>query len=325
MFDAKALLEQVAQAASQKAAAAPQAGGGLGDLLGKLTAAAGSAGAGAGAAGQGGLADILAKVQATATNATANSGGLADTLSQVLSQATQGVKDASGDSGLTAAARNAVGQLSGGQTPEDLVAKLKTLVGDNQLAAGALAGAIGTLLVGTEGGRGMAAGVAKIGAGALIGGLAYKAYQNYQAGRPLISADSTPVAAAPAGSGFEPQAISNDTATRLIRAMIAAAAADGTIDDTERTRILSAVEKAGSNAEAKAFLASEVARPASAAQLAAGVASQNEAIEIYMAARIAIDPDTAAEQAFLADLASGLKLDPSLVAHLEAAAKGASV
>lgn len=329
MFDAKALLEQVARTASQKMAAAPAGGGGLNDLLAQITAAAGGAAggasAGAGGAGAGGIADILAKVQETAGKATGGAGGLGDTLTQVFAQATQGVKDASNDSGLSTAARTALGQLAGGQSPEDLVAKLKGLVGNNQVAAGALAGVLGTLIVGTETGRDMAAGVAKLGAGALIGGLAYKAYQNYQSGKPLIGIDSGPVAAAPAGSGFEPQAISNETATRLIRAMIAAAAADGEIDATERSRILSAVEKAGASGEARAFLAAEVERPARAADLARGVASQTEAIEIYAAARIAIDPDNAAEVAFLADLASNLKLDKGLVAHLEAAAQSATV
>jgi uncharacterized membrane protein YebE (DUF533 family) len=323
MFDAKSLLEQVAQAASQKTGAGAQEAGGLGDLLNRVTASIGSAGSGAqGPAG--GFGDILGKLQQAATDATGGTGNIGETLRQVLNQASEGAKSASADSGLTGAVRDVIGEMSGGKTPEELIGKLKTLVNDNQLAAGVIAGALGTLLVGTRGGRSLAGGIAQLGAGALIGGLAYSAYQNYRAGRPILDvAHGAPVAPAPAGSGFETQAMSNATAERLIKAMVAAAAADGTIDDTEKARILAAVTKGGTTAEAEAFLTAEMANPASAAALAAGIASEAEAVEVYTAARIAIDADTAAETAFLARLAESLKLDAALVAHVEAAARNA--
>ena len=69
---------------------------------------------------------------------------------------------------------------------------------------------------------------------ALIGGLAYKAYQNHQAGKPLLDLQTQEVLPAPPGSGFEPEAASEATALVFIRAMIAAAAGDGAIDDEER-------------------------------------------------------------------------------------------
>ncbi len=316
MFDARSLLEQVAQATSQRAGATGEAGGGLGDLLNKI-----AAGGGSDAAGASGIGDILGRLQQAAKDAGGGSAGsIAGTLTQVLTQATEGAKSASADSGLTGAVRDAIGQMSGGQTPEHLLGKLKTLVQDNQLAAGAIAGALGTLLVGTRAGRGIAGSMAKLGAGALIGGLAYSAYRNYQDGKPLIDAGAgTEVAPAPAGSGFEVAAISNETAQRLIRAMVAAAAADGTIDAAEKARILGAVSKAGTSAEAEAFLTAEMARPASVETLAAGIGSEAEAVEVYTAARIAIDPDAPTEAAFLARLAAALKLDPALVAHVDVA------
>jgi hypothetical protein len=69
--------------------------------------------------------------------------------------------------------------------------------------------------------------------------------------------------AAPEGSGFEAGALSNDGASLLIRTMIAAAAADGRIDASERQRILGSLRQAGSSVEAQRFLMQEGQRPAS--------------------------------------------------------------
>ena len=49
------------------------------------------------------------------------------------------------------------------------------------------------------------------------------------------------------------------------------------------------------------------------------------AAQIYTAARIAINPDNAAEKDFLAGLAGSLGLDAELVANIDAAASAAKV
>jgi uncharacterized membrane protein YebE (DUF533 family) len=309
MFDAKALLDQITRSVGPQAGAAPGAsgggplGGGLADMLARVAQGGGQGSGGPGGAGQGG-------------------GGLVETLTGVLGQAAQGVRDASNDSGLTGAARGAVTRVSGGQTPEDIVGRVTSIVSQNQLATGAVLGGLGGLLLGTKTGRELAGDAVQLGAAALIGGLAYKAYQNYKSGQPMI-ATGGPVPAAPAGTGFEPQAMSNDTAVRLIRAMIAAASADGRIDARESEKILSAFRQSGADKEADAFLTREIQSPATAAILAEGVSSETEAIEVYTAARIAIDPDHPAEQTFLADLAARLGIAPALAAQIDTAAKRA--
>jgi uncharacterized membrane protein YebE (DUF533 family) len=157
---------------------------------------------------------------------------------------------------------------------------------------------------------------------ALIGGLAYKAYQNHQAGRPVMGDASAPPLPAPAGSGFEPEAASNDTAILLIRAMIAAAASDGLVDATERHAIVGGLKEAGFDPEGNAWLEHEMANPASLADLAAAVPSPEIAAQVYTAARLAIEPDTQAEVDFLANLGASLNLDPRLVAEIDVAASG---
>jgi uncharacterized membrane protein YebE (DUF533 family) len=265
--------------------------------------------------------------QSSAQNLTEN---LGEALRQVLGQATQGAREGAARideaTGLSERAREAVGQATG-QTPEVLVARLRQLIADNQITAGAALGGLGALVLGTRGGRSIAATGIKLGSLALIGGLAYKAYQNYQQGRPILGADQSgakqALITAPEGSGFEPGALTDDAARLYIRAMIAAAAADGRIDGAEQQKILAGLKQAGLEGKAERFLAAEISDPASVDDLAAGVSSPEEAVQVYTAARIAVDPDNAEEHAFLSSLAEALGIDDDLARQVDAAARAA--
>jgi uncharacterized membrane protein YebE (DUF533 family) len=103
-----------------------------------------------------------------------------------------------------------------------------------------------------------------------------------------------------------------------IRAMIAAAAAGGTVTPTERSRITDALQQAGHSADAAQFLNKELAKPATVAELAAGASTPEVAVQVYTAARLAAEPGSASERAFLSQLASALKLDPGLVRTIDA-------
>jgi uncharacterized membrane protein YebE (DUF533 family) len=254
--------------------------------------------------------------------------GILDALRQVLGQATAGAREGAGRiddaTGASSRARDALGQATG-QSPDELIAKLRELVANNQLATGAALGGLGALVLGTGAGRSLAASAAKLGGLALIGGLAYKAYQNYQQGRPPMAGDApAPQALVPApnGSGFEAGAVTQDLATRYIRAMIAAAAADGRVDAAEQQKILGGLRQAGIEQAAQQFLTSEINHPATVEDLAAGISSQEEAVQVYTAARIAIDLDSDEEHAFLTSLAEALGIDDDLAAQVDAAARG---
>ena len=357
MFDAKSLLESVLRGAQP--APAQQAGGGglggLGDILGKmLQGGAGSQAGGQQAGGGGGLADILGQLQKSLgqqggaassqsggggagglgdilaqlqsklgqAGAGAGAGGLADILKQVLSQAGEGVKEGAGRLDQATGASKKLGEATG-HSPADILAQLQELARQNPMAAGTAMGGVGGLVLGTKTGRSVATSVAKVGALALIGGLAYKAFQNYQTGKPLVA---TPVApeAAPQGSGFEPAAVTNEAATVYIRAMIAAAAADGRIDDAEQARIVGSLKQAGLDDGAEEFLANELNNPATIEDLAGAVSTPEEAIQVYTAARIAIEPDAKGEQQFLAALAAALGIDAKLAQHIDASARSTS-
>ncbi|MGE3917706.1 MAG: tellurite resistance TerB family protein [Hyphomicrobiaceae bacterium] len=290
-------------------------GGGLGDILGKIQEQLGRQG---GQGGQGG--------------GSSGGGGLFDILGQVLGQATQGVREGAGRvdeaTGASGHLRDALGKATG-KSPDEVLAQLQDLIRNNQLGAGAAAGGLGAVILGTRAGRSLAGSALKVGALALIGGLAYKALQNYQQGRPLIAGRDTPATAgglteAPRGSGFEASAVTHDSAQLYIRGMIAAAAADGRIDDAEQRKILGGLKQAGLDASAEEFLANELNNPASADDLVRSVGSEAEAVQLYTAARIAIDLDTAEEHEFLTSLAQGLGIDEALASHIDAEARAAA-
>ena len=294
MFNAKSLLDALISAGSQAGAQAGQQGG-LGGMLGGL-------------AGQ---------VQ--------RAGGIGGLAGQILTQATQGLGDAARQTGVQQGAGDALGRVTGGRTPDQLIEQAKGVFTSNPALATAVLGGLGALVFGTSTGRSVAGSAAKLGGLALIGGLAYKAYQNYQAGKPLLNAAQQEVLPAPAGTGFEPQAATEATALVFIRAMIAAAAADGHIDAEEQSAILGGLKEAGLEQEAHEWLAKEMAKPASIDTLVEAAESPELAAQIYTAARIAINPDNAAEKDFLAGLAGSLGLDAELVANIDAAASAAKV
>jgi uncharacterized membrane protein YebE (DUF533 family) len=301
MFDAKKLLDALVNAGAQAAQGGgqqpgqPQQGG-LGGLLGQVMNQVGGQGAAGGGA----------------------AGGLGGMVGQVLGQLGQGAQQAGTAAG---GAMDQVQNRLQGTQAGNILAKAREMAAQNPGVAGAVLGGLATLMVGSKTGRSVLGSAAALGGMALIGGLAYKAMQNYQSGRPLMD-DGSPATPAPAGSGYEPEIASNDTAVLFIRAMIAAAAADGHIDDAERQAIVGGLKEAGFDPEANTWLDHEMANPASIEDLVAGVNSAELAAQVYTAARLAIEPDTPAERDFLAGLGQMLNLDAQLISHIDLAAEG---
>ena len=89
--------------------------------------------------------------------------------------------------------------------------------------------------------------------------------------------------------------------------MINAAKADGQIDGNEMNNILSKLDEAGADQEAKDFVLAEMRRPLDLDSLVAGVRTPGLAAAVYAASTMAIQVDTPAEQNYLAQLASRLR------------------
>jgi uncharacterized membrane protein YebE (DUF533 family) len=188
---------------------------------------------------------------------------------------------------------------------------------------------IAAAILGTKTGRKLAGNVATVGGIAAIAGLGYLAYKNYQSGQaPQTAAQKEPeILAPPAASPFSLQspALTNDFALTLIRAMIAAAKADGHIDAAERSNIMDKVHAVDLGAEAEAFIANELANPVDIDDLVAAARTEEQKVEIYTATRLTIDPDTRAERGYLDLLAGRLGLPDALLDHIDATVSSAKV
>lgn len=273
-----------AQAGNAEGGAQPQAqSGGLGGLLGGLAASLGGQGQQGGAAGSqsGGLGGLL--------------GGLASSLGGQNAQAAGGGQPAQGS----------VGGLPGG---------LGGLLSQLNSAGGGLGGVAAGGLMGLLAGRsGALGGLAKIGGVAAIGMLAHNAFKSWQAskGQAAPAEPNLPQQlAAPAADG-------HPFAFTLVQAMISAANADGNIDADEQKAIAGQIEKMDLDAEGQAFIRNSLENPLSAAQIAELAGGPEQGAQIYLMARIAINPDQPVEQAYLKELADGLGVPDDLIAHLE--------
>jgi uncharacterized membrane protein YebE (DUF533 family) len=189
-------------------------------------------------------------------------------------------------------------------------------------ASGVAGGLLGLLVGGSKKKKGGLGSLMTHGGAAMIGALASQAFQAWQKGQ---APTQTPVAqpqqavrvdqrflpaAAPAADGrpFE---------LALVRAMISAAKSDGHIDAEEQDRIFARVGEAGLDPESKTFVVDALATPVSVSEIAALATTPEQAAEIYLVSRLAINPDRPAERAYLEALAHRLNLADELVAHLD--------
>ncbi|MDJ0942996.1 MAG: tellurite resistance TerB family protein [Kiloniellales bacterium] len=196
------------------------------------------------------------------------------------------------------------------------------------LAAGGLLGVlIGNKKARKKAGK-LAGGLVGYGGAAALGALGYRAYQNWQAGKQAPQAGppapSLPAELPPADSKFLPAAApakdGKPFELALVMAMIAAANADGHIGPDEQRTIFDHVGRLPLDAEDKAFVFDVLSSPPSLQDIAGLAEGPEQAAELYLASRLAIDPDHPAEQAYLDALATRLSLPGDLVAHLESQA-----
>jgi uncharacterized membrane protein YebE (DUF533 family) len=107
----------------------------------------------------------------------------------------------------------------------------------------------------------------------------------------------------------------------LVRAMIAAAAADGHMDRKERQRIFEETQRLELAANEKAMLFDELRQPLDLPELVAQVSNAETAVEVYAASLIAIDQTRPQGQAYLHSLAEALGLPAALVSSLHGEAE----
>lgn len=211
--------------------------------------------------------------------------------------------------------------------------------------AGGLGGLLGGLLGGGSGGGSAAGGLGGLGGllGGLLGGggalgggtqrrsggtnyaalaslgmMAFQAYQAWQRSQASAAPQQTPQTAdLLSGPQFE------EHSHAVLRALIAAAKADGRIDESEKHLISSEIGKHTDDPNLQQWLDDEVAKPLDPTEVAQ--AAQNDpamAAEMYLASVMLVDDQQDAERNYLDELAAALQIDPELQVHLEQQAKG---
>ncbi|OSI10863.1 tellurite resistance TerB family protein [Neisseria zoodegmatis] len=150
---------------------------------------------------------------------------------------------------------------------------------------------------------------------AALGMLAYHAYQNWQRNNNNAAANQQAQPVLNQAS-FDPTGQAAEDAGRVIlRAMIAAAAADGVIEDEERQMIQA---ESGNDPETAKWVADEILKPATAADIARDIGNNPAlAAEAYLAARMVCGDLARKEIVFLSQLSQALNLDEKLVEALE--------
>lgn len=206
---------------------------------------------------------------------------------------------------LLKTAKQSVGDLTGGGQGGK-----GGLSGD--FGKGALAGGALGLLLGNRKARKMGGKVAMYGGLAAVGALAYKAYGDWKKQQGGADAAVTPrtVDALP-----PPEAESHSQA--ILKALIAAAKADGHVDDREREVIEGEFNRLDADPEVRQWLQAELQKPLDPAEVARAAATPEMASEMYLASLLAVDEQNFMERAYLDELARQLKLDDSLKARLE--------
>lgn len=217
-----------------------------------------------------------------------------------------------------------VKDLTAGQSAGQIAGKARAAwQGQSTLTKGAVAGGLLAMLLSGNARKLVGTG-AKIGGAALIGGLAFKAYEDWKNGESVANASpDDPIALPKPAEAFLPsdQTDADALSQRLLQAMIAAAKADGQITPAERARITDTLPQLGLGPEAQDLITAELDTPLDIAAIAALAQGEEQATEIYAASLLAIDPDGTAEKGYLTLLAARLQLDPGLVDHLHARAR----
>jgi uncharacterized membrane protein YebE (DUF533 family) len=194
-----------------------------------------------------------------------------------------------------------------------IVDRLDATQGSKAFAGGAVAGGLLGMLLG---GKRKGGGLLGYGGAAALGAIALQAYQNYQRQQGGGVAGIADLGALPHD---RPAADGSPFELTLVRAMVGAAKADGHIDATEQRRLFAEVERLGLDADAKAYIFDLLTQDVDLYDLARAATTPEQGAEIYLAARLAIDPNEPAERAYLDALATRLGLPAQLRASLDGA------
>jgi len=217
-------------------------------------------------------------------------------------QSCQGAVQNAGDRGYAPAQGNPLGALLTG-------------AGGGALAAGTIG-----VLMGSKKARMIGGSALKYGGLAALGLVAYKAFSTWQ--HDSSSATQIPQ---PRTVDRIPAAEAEFHGKAVLRAIIAAAKADGHIDDRERQLIDESIAQLTDDRELQFWVDQELRKPMDPAEIATSATTPEIAAEMYLASLLMVDEENFMERAYLDELARQLKFDPSFKLELERQARQAQV
>ena len=228
---------------------------------------------------------------------------------------------------LLRAGQGSMAQQGGGASAQgglgDLGGLLGGLLGGGTGAGGGGAG-LGGLLGGLLGGGSSMGGAPQSRSGggtnyaalASLGMMAFQAYQAWQ--RSQASAPQQAPRTVDLLAGPEAEEHSH----AILRALIAAAKADGRIDESEKQMISTEIGRHTDDPQLQQWLDDEVAKPLDAYDVAQSATDPAMASEMYLASVMLVDDQQDAERNYLDELAAALQIDAQLQVHLEQQARG---
>lgn len=213
------------------------------------------------------------------------------------------------------AVKNAGSQVQNAGQGNPLGALL-TGAGGGALAAGTIG-----LLMGSKKARKIGGSALKYGGLAALGVVAYKAFSTWQQNN-AVSAGQAPALRT---ADRIPAAEAEFHGKAVLRALIAAAKADGHIDDREREMIDQSIAQLTNDREVQLWVDGELRKPLDPADIAGSATTPEIAAEMYLASLLMVDEQNFMERAYLDELARKLNLDPSFKMELERQAREAQL
>lgn len=236
-----------------------------------------------------------------------NTRGLLD---QLLKSGQQFLQDKAGNASASKGAApgglGGLGSALGGLGGKGGLGGLLSGAGGGAMAAGAIG-----MLMGSKKARKVGGQVLTYGGLAALGVVAYKAFNNWQAhqvGQPRTE---------PQTIDRLPEAQAEVHSQAILRALVAAAKADGHVDERERALIEGEFIKLDSDSEFQQWLHLELKKSLDPAEVARAATTPEIAAEMYLASVMMVDEEHFMEKAYLDELSRQLKLDPGLRDELE--------
>ena len=185
------------------------------------------------------------------------------------------------------------------------------------LKSGAAAAGVLALLLGTQAGRRVTGAAVKVGGLAALGGVAYQMYRQWDTNNNAKPASSDVHQSEPAQLPA-PQ-VPKASSELLLKAMIAAAKADGHVDAAELEKIRNQLTSLELGDKASDMILTELTHPLDVKSLAALTnGDMTIALEVYLVSAAMLDANDAIEQNYLEDLRIALGLPDSVKQQVSA-------